>query len=166
MAAVYTSSIAVSYGVVASDGYRVVASTAVNFSGTIFSSTTPNGSLAALAPQGLAGNTTYYMKAGAVWGDFVSYNATVLATATLANVPGIFSPPFSAISTAAMAVNWTANGNPVGQSGIVVTAAGNSSHEKRSRRVAARRGRHSQPGETSRAIERARCVSWVWALPS
>ncbi len=124
LAGVFTSSIAVSYGLVAANGYATVASTAANFTGTIFSSFTANAALLVLAPQGLAVNTTYFLMAGAVWGDFVSFNGVVLASATLANPPGLFTPTFTASNITDLSLVWTSNGNPLGTTYYVVLTTG------------------------------------------
>lgn len=123
VAAVFASSVSVSYGLVGADGYLMTASTASNITGTLFSSSTSNGALAVLAPQSLAANTTYYLRSGAVWGDYNSFAATI-ATATLANPPAAGAPVFTGIGLSALTVNWTGNGNPLGSTYTVVLSTG------------------------------------------
>lgn len=113
VAAVFTSSISVSYTLAGSDGYVIGASTAADMSGTLFSSVTANGALASLAPQGLAANTTYYLRTAAVWGDFVSVSGVLLATATLASPPAQAFPSFVSVATASLTARWNLNGNIV-----------------------------------------------------
>jgi len=108
----YLSSATVSYGLVSLGatsplGYVVDASTAADFSGRIVSSATPSLRLTTLAPQGLYPNTTYYMRAGALWGQSTFYAYTTpRSTSTLA------LPPLNAmlvgVTTATITVNWTA----------------------------------------------------------
>lgn len=126
VAAVFASSISVSYTLAGSDGYVIGASTAANMSGTLFSSATANGALAALAPQGLAANTTYYLRTSAVWGDYVSVSGVLLATSTLANPPGISAPAFVGVSSYGMTANYTLNSNPSGSTFTIVLSSGSS----------------------------------------
>jgi len=123
VAAVFGSSVSYSYDPLGSDGFIVVASTASNFAGTQFSSSTPNTALTLLAPQGLAYNTTYYAVVGAIWGDYHAF-AGMIATATLANIPGTFIPTLVGISSYGLTVNYTANGNPFGSTYTVVLSSG------------------------------------------
>jgi len=112
VAGIFTSSVNVSVGLIGADSYIVYASTASDFSGTTVSSAGA-GAPISLAPQGLTANTTYFLNAIAVWGDFRAY-ATAVATATLANPPAATSPAFTSVSTAALTASWAANGNFIG----------------------------------------------------
>jgi len=59
MAETYASSITANWTTVSgAAGYEVDASTAANFTGTIFSSITSNGQSTSLSPQSLSANTT------------------------------------------------------------------------------------------------------------
>ncbi len=113
VAGVFTSSISVSYGLVSADGYTVIASTAADLTGTLFSSSTANVALAVLAPQSLAPNTTYFLRVGAVWGDYFTLSGVVLATATLANPAAAASPAFGEVNISSLTVSWLPNGNTV-----------------------------------------------------
>ncbi|PIR16165.1 MAG: hypothetical protein COV48_10405, partial [Elusimicrobia bacterium CG11_big_fil_rev_8_21_14_0_20_64_6] len=78
---VYAGSITVSWLAVNSDnGYLVQASTASDFTGTLFSSKTPNGVNSFLTPSGLDTNTTYFLRVGSLWGTTTSYAAVSLST--------------------------------------------------------------------------------------
>jgi hypothetical protein len=101
--AVSTASITVVYGVTGALGYEVDASTSPVFAGTIFSSST-NKNLSALSPQGLSAATTYYLRAGALWGQTTYYNPAVLPALTSSPPPG--SPLLSGIVTSSNAVRW------------------------------------------------------------
>ena len=114
LAGVFASSVSVSYASVAGDGYRVEASTTFEFLETVYSSATSNASLLSLSVQTLNANTTYYLRAGAVWGDyFASVNTTPASTCTLANPPVLSGVPFSGVAAASMSVTWSANANPI-----------------------------------------------------
>ena len=105
VSAASTSTITVSWTAVGSTGYELDASTATNFSGTIFSSKTTNGVATALTVSGLSGGTTYYLRAGALWSGTTSY-ATALSTMTQA-LPAPGAPAVSAASTGTITVSWT-----------------------------------------------------------
>ncbi|HAM36075.1 MAG TPA: hypothetical protein DCP85_09155 [Elusimicrobia bacterium] len=114
ISAVHVSSITVSWTSVGSGGYELDASTDVNFTGVLSSSVTADGGagfLTALSPA-LTPNTTYYLRAGALWGATTSYAATLNA-ATLAAVPGTAASTFTAVYATSMTVMWSANGNPL-----------------------------------------------------
>ncbi|MBI3298687.1 MAG: right-handed parallel beta-helix repeat-containing protein, partial [Elusimicrobia bacterium] len=78
------SSVGVQYGLVGAEGYVLLASSVADFSGQVFSSVTANASLNRLAVSDLDPNTTYYLKAGALWNGATSYASPSLSTATLA----------------------------------------------------------------------------------
>ena len=89
VSAVYSSSVSVSYGPVAgTNGYIVHASTASNFSGTLYSSSTSDNLLSVLSPQNLIPNTTFYLRAGSILGQTTAYAYTVpFSTNTLLGTP-------------------------------------------------------------------------------
>ncbi|MBI4376735.1 MAG: right-handed parallel beta-helix repeat-containing protein, partial [Elusimicrobia bacterium] len=112
ISAVNLSSIAVTYGLVGSDGYVVEASTAANFTGTIHSSASA-AAANTLAPQALSANTTYFLRAGALWGSVTSYaNATPISTATLAAQPATPANPFLGVFFTSATLHWFQNNNP------------------------------------------------------
>ena len=129
ISAVTAGSITVSFSPTGADGYEVDASTASDFSGTIYSSSTQS-QVSALSPQNLAPNTTYYMRAGAVWGATTYYaNATPISTATLANAPtspGVST--FTAVYQTSATVCWGANGNPLNVTTYTVVLTTSSSY--------------------------------------
>ena len=109
ISSVFLSSIAVSYGTVGADATIVDASTASNFTGSLFSSSSTV--LSSLSLQGLALNTTYYLRAGALWGTTTFYaNVTPASTVTLAAIPSPLS--FTGITGAQLTINWPNNNNP------------------------------------------------------
>ncbi|MCG2724758.1 MAG: hypothetical protein L6420_00650, partial [Elusimicrobia bacterium] len=84
IAAVYKSSITVSYGAVAGvDGYAIEASIKSDFSLILYSSSTGNNLLETLTVQNIAQNATYYMRAGSLIGMATDYANTAPPTATL-----------------------------------------------------------------------------------
>ena len=106
---VFLSSVAVNFGTVGAAQYVVEASTAANFTGTLFASIGAAGPLV-LSP--LARNTTYYLRAGALWGAATFYaNTTPIFEVTLASTPAPLS--FTGITPNQFNVNWRANSNPV-----------------------------------------------------
>jgi len=88
ISAVYITSITASWTLVSSTmGYKVDASTASNFTGTLFSSITTSTQSAVLSPQSLSANTTYYLRVGAVYPGTTSYANTVPSSlSTLTNL--------------------------------------------------------------------------------
>jgi len=80
---VRVSSVTLAWVPVNSDGYVAQASTAADYSGAIYSSSTSSGGSSALSILGLDPNTTYYMHVGAIWGQTTSY-AEAGSTSTLA----------------------------------------------------------------------------------
>jgi len=74
------------------EGFELIASTAPNFTGTLFSSATPNGAsatLSTLTVSGLAMLTTYYLEVGSVnWAGTTNY-ALVGSTLTADIIPPI-----------------------------------------------------------------------------
>ena len=108
--AVYSSSITVGAWTTPSpsNGYELDASTAPDFSGTLFSSSTTNSAVNSLTtPASLSPNTTYYMRLGNIVGSATSYvNVIPASTSTLANVV-TGSRIYQTFSTS-VTVNWVA----------------------------------------------------------
>jgi hypothetical protein len=98
-----TSSIGVQFGTVGADGYTVAASTKSDFSGVVQSSTL-FGTQSVLAPAGLDPNTTYYLRAGSLYGGTTVYFASSLSTATLSKLAT--GTTVYQINVTSMAVNW------------------------------------------------------------
>jgi len=93
VAAVYVITITANWstaGMTTRDGFVVQASTASDFSGTLFSTSTSNANLTSLTVgtvSPLAANTTYYLRVGAIYSDTTSYANTVpVSTSTLTNL--------------------------------------------------------------------------------
>ncbi|MFI5361937.1 MAG: right-handed parallel beta-helix repeat-containing protein [Elusimicrobiota bacterium] len=116
VAAVYASSVSVSYiapvsaGAGIPSGYVVTASSA----GGIVVSSSTLGSVTLLAPQGLLSNTTYTLVASAIWGDYVSSSGVTLTTVTLAYPPASAVSTFAFVAESSMSVSWSPVGNPLG----------------------------------------------------
>ncbi len=110
--AVDLSSITLTFGAVASDGYNAQAATDPGFA-SVISSATANAASTQLSPQGLALNTTYYVRVGALYGSAVVYPlGAAVSTPTLAAVPAEGSE--AVVFTSSIIVSWAANGNPAG----------------------------------------------------
>jgi hypothetical protein len=109
VAAVSSTTIRVSWGVVTSHGYTVQASSA---SGVSISSSIAIGVASTLAPQGLLPNTTYSLLTQSLWGDFTA-TAPALTTATLAAPVTTAVTTFTAVQANLIAVSWSANSNPL-----------------------------------------------------
>ena len=106
--AVELSSITVSFTPNAASSYVVEASTAADFTGVIFPSA---GASSPLVVTSLARNTTYYLRAGALWGTTTVYaNTTPDFAVTLVSTAGPLN--FSGITPNQFTVNWHANNNP------------------------------------------------------
>ncbi|MEK7388952.1 MAG: right-handed parallel beta-helix repeat-containing protein [Elusimicrobiota bacterium] len=101
--AVGLSSITVQYGTVGADGYVVQASTMANFSGVLHTSATLSQAVR-LAPQTLDPNTTYYLRAGSLWGTTTIYAETVLSSATLSKL--VAGTDVYQINVTSMIINW------------------------------------------------------------
>ncbi len=103
-----SSALIVSFSTVSADGYTIEASTASNFTGTLYSSST-SGQAASLTVQGLSANTTYYLRAGALWGQTTSYaNTSPASRTTMANAPGV--PSLSGIAVSSGTIRWVWSG--------------------------------------------------------
>jgi len=103
---VFTSSLTVSW--VPSDpenGYLLSASTSSDFSGTVFSSKTVDGTAEGLTvyEPALSSNTVYYVRAGAVWGN-TTYYAETLSTSTLAGL--VSAAQFQGVFVTSVSVSW------------------------------------------------------------
>ncbi|MBI5623512.1 MAG: hypothetical protein HY924_07030, partial [Elusimicrobia bacterium] len=98
------------------EGYLLEASTASNFTGTIFSSKTANISLSTLSAAGLGVNATYYFRVGALnWNSVASY-ALLRGSSTLASFPDQGSPLFTGVYLTSLTAQWTA-GSPANPAG-------------------------------------------------
>ena len=78
------------------NGYRLEASTASNFTGTLFSSQTAQVLLSTLSVSGLLSNTTYYLRVGTLW-NYATYYASAISTSTAIETPS--SVYFDEVST-------------------------------------------------------------------
>lgn len=95
-------------------GYSAQVSTAANFTGTLFSSATPNRTLTTLSTTGLAPNTGYYVRlaalnalGGPAYGPSIPFNtSTNLVAPTL--------PTFTQIATGTIVFGWNQATNPGG----------------------------------------------------
>ncbi|MFH2203301.1 MAG: S8 family serine peptidase [Elusimicrobiota bacterium] len=96
------------------EGYLLHASTAADFTGTIFSSSTPNSDLGTLLIEGLSGFTTYYFRIGTLNPQGASVFSTLGSTRTDTTLLAPGTSTFSNISESALRANWTRNGNPSG----------------------------------------------------
>lgn len=101
LAGVWLSSAAVHYGLVGAAAYEVDASTDPTFASSV-----SVGSVGAttLAVQGLFANTTYYLRAGALYGPIFVYSRNVLSTSTWSNI--VSATAVTQVSSANVAVNW------------------------------------------------------------
>src|SRR4029077_4383646 len=110
---VFISTIAVSWTTVPNTtGYEIDASTAANFTGTIFSSVTANTSATTLTvgtASPLSANTTYYVRAGALYSGSTAYaNTTPASTSTLTN--DITGAQVSQVQSGQITVDWVSLG--------------------------------------------------------
>ncbi|MFI5346542.1 MAG: S8 family serine peptidase [Elusimicrobiota bacterium] len=126
----FVSSVTVNYSMctaipdpLSCSGYVVEASTASDFSGTLFSSATTNTALTQLKITGLTASTNYVVRVGALnqaggttWGAVPgSFN-----TGTSLVAPS--SPSFDQFTTSAIRFNWALGANPGGLSYIAQTS--------------------------------------------
>ncbi|TBR25760.1 hypothetical protein EPO15_01540, partial [bacterium] len=117
VASVFVTSVAASWTPASAQGYALRASTAADFTGTVFVSSTPDGAASGLTVVGLAADTTYYLRAGAYnHAGVVNLSAVFAATSTLA-APA--TPGFSAVFTSSVTATWT----PVTSQGYSVRAS-------------------------------------------
>src|SRR5205823_1619003 len=98
------------------NGYQLDASTASDFSGTLFSSATVNSARNTLAFGNgpLSFNTTYFLRLGAIVSGVTSYNLTTPSTSTLANIPLTAASTFTFVGGSSVTAQWLSNGNPSG----------------------------------------------------
>ncbi len=90
-------------------GYLLQASTASNFTGTIYSSATPNAVLSTLTVSGLRANTTYYFQvAGLNWNSVPSFTVWGGSTATLASPPSRLASDYIAVYYTSATLQWAA----------------------------------------------------------
>lgn len=128
---VYESSITMQWDLVTypfEDGYVLEASTASDFTGTLHSSVTARVDLSALTVMepALDTNTTYYLGAGALYGNTTAYSET-LSTSTLANP--ILNSQFYGVYETSVTVIWDAfPGTPLSSTceGYILQASINS----------------------------------------
>ncbi|MHB1939065.1 MAG: fibronectin type III domain-containing protein, partial [Acidobacteriaceae bacterium] len=95
-----------------SEGYELDASTASDFSGTLFSSATVNVRNSTLAVSGLSPNSTYYFRADSLNWDHVQNYLTLGDTNTLAAVPSVIAPAYAMVGITSATVQWGADLNP------------------------------------------------------
>ncbi|TPW21595.1 MAG: hypothetical protein FD126_529, partial [Elusimicrobia bacterium] len=119
------TNISVEYTTAPASSYFLDASTAANFTGTLFrnAAADPSAPFFAATPA-LSANTTYYLRMGALWQRTTGYTYMApAATATLAEPPGsVLADPFPAIFETSMTVRWNSGGNPVDVTSYVVHA--------------------------------------------
>ncbi|MFA6578493.1 MAG: fibronectin type III domain-containing protein, partial [Elusimicrobiota bacterium] len=96
--------IALAWSPVNSDlGYRTEASTASDFTGSVYSATTDDGMASQLSITGLDPNTTYYCRTASLWSADTKYSATV-STPTLAVQPS--GAAYKALFITSATVTW------------------------------------------------------------
>ncbi|MBI4801082.1 MAG: hypothetical protein HY796_01025 [Elusimicrobia bacterium] len=96
------------------EGYRLQASTASDWTGTLYSSSTPSVELTTLTVSGLSVNTTYYFRIGSLNWESVANYLFVGSTPTLASKP--LDTSVIAASSYSITAKWTA-GDPANPSG-------------------------------------------------
>jgi subtilisin family serine protease len=98
-------------------GYVVEASTAADFSGTLFSSATTNRALTTLKITGLVASTNYALRLGALnQNGGATYGASPSSFNTGTSLVAPVSPTLDQISTASIRFNWALGANPGGLS--------------------------------------------------
>jgi hypothetical protein len=105
--AVFVSSIAVVFAPCGAEEYRVQASTAVDFTGAVLSSSAAGASLFRLSVQGLSPDATHYLRAGSAWGGETVF-AAAGASVTLPAAP--WAPEggaFAMVGVSSLAVAWS-----------------------------------------------------------
>ena len=97
-----------------SEGYELDASTASDFTGTLFlsSNTTPSGREHDVSITGLSPYTTYFFRVGAINYDNVLNYTLMSATQTLAG-RAVGSPVISSVYISTLTATWTAAPDPV-----------------------------------------------------
>ncbi|MFH1724120.1 MAG: fibronectin type III domain-containing protein, partial [Elusimicrobiota bacterium] len=107
VAGVFLSSAALAWSQVNSEGYAAEASTAADFTGEVSFSSTTNGQKLTLSVAGLHPNTTYYLRAGAIWAG-ATYYAQVSTRSTLAKTVTILVDSFPAVFESSATAAWAA----------------------------------------------------------
>lgn len=110
VAGVGTSSITVTFTADGADAYILRGSTAANFTGTLFTSSTTAQS-GTLTLNNLALSTTYFLEIGSLWNP-ATYYASLPATVTLSTIPAPVG--FSNINATSFRALWSQNSNPSG----------------------------------------------------
>ncbi|MBI4377147.1 MAG: right-handed parallel beta-helix repeat-containing protein, partial [Elusimicrobia bacterium] len=101
---VWMSSISVSYAANGAQAYVIETSTAANFTGQVYSSAT-SAYFSPLNPQDLLPHTTYFLRAGALWGAVTYYADSIPAsTSTLARP--VAGAQIFQVNASSVAVNW------------------------------------------------------------
>ncbi|MBI4057015.1 MAG: gliding motility-associated C-terminal domain-containing protein [Elusimicrobia bacterium] len=100
------------------EGYRLEASTASSFIGTIFSSSTLDIGLSTLTVSGLSANTTYYFRVGSLNWNNVAHFTTAGSSSTLADT--VLNAQIYGVWTTSITANW----NPLSVSPQSATAEG------------------------------------------
>src|SRR4029077_3108538 len=96
-----------------SQGYELDASTAANFTGTLYSTTTFTNADSTLTISGLAAFTTYYLRVGDLnWNDATNY-VSIGSTMTTAG-GAVGSPAISAVYLSTITATWTTVPNVTG----------------------------------------------------
>ncbi len=95
------------------DTYTLEVSTAIDFTGTLTSSTTilPPSTVGLIAP--LLVNTTYYGQVKATINGSDSPWSVSATTATLADVPSTVASTWTSVTTTALTVNWSNGNDPI-----------------------------------------------------
>src|SRR6185295_6782748 len=94
-------------------GYQLQASTAADFTGTIYSSATTNVALSTLTVINLTPNTLYYFRAGGVnWNNVYNYSF-IGSSATTAGA-AVTNPVISSVFITSITTNWTGAANVTG----------------------------------------------------
>ena len=110
---VYVSSIALSWVTADAAGWQVEASTANDFTGIRYSSSSAYPGEISLAPQGLSPNTTYYVRSASLnWPGVPNYGYTY-EESTFVTTPAS-AAVYAVVSSVAITVEWLANGNGPG----------------------------------------------------
>lgn len=98
------SSAGLQYGLVGADGYVVQASTRSDFQAGVTVSSTVFGAQDRLAALPLMPNTTYFLRAGALWSGTTVYAGAVFSSSTLSQL--VAGTTVYQINVTSMVVNW------------------------------------------------------------
>ncbi|MBI3297828.1 MAG: fibronectin type III domain-containing protein [Elusimicrobia bacterium] len=101
-------------------GYRLEASTAADFSGTVRSSATPTVTLSTLTVENLDPGTTYHFRAGALNLVLAPNYGPSVSTVTRLTGPAPAAPALTAVSSLTLTAQWT-QGAPANPAGTVYT---------------------------------------------